>query len=49
MQCEKTYRKEHVFLVLVHSSRVRHRVGVFNDRHRLSYKNRFASVTGHFL
>lgn len=34
------HREEHVLLVLVDSTRVRHRVSVFDHRHRLSCRRR---------
>lgn len=44
----RAYREEHVLLVLIDGARVRHRVGVFDDRDRFTYEdrgglNRFAS------
>ena len=39
-----TYREEHVLLVLIDRPRVWHRVSVFYDRDRFTYKH---SNTGH--
>lgn len=41
-----SYRKQHVLFVLVDGSRVRNRVGVFDDRHRLSCRKQIETVGG---
>lgn len=41
-----SYRKQHVLFVLVDGSRIRNRVGVFDDRDRLSYRKQIETVGG---
>lgn len=38
MQTCSAYREEHVLLVLIDSTRVRHGVSVFDDRDRFTYE-----------